>query len=99
MKVGEMMAPRDAFGDALVELGAINSDVVVFDSDVGESTQSSRFGKYEESASLARLSSSAISRMIAVWFVAGGAAHAPIHRPWQAIGRKQFWRAACSALR
>ena len=34
MKKGEMIAPRAAFGDALVELGGINSEVVVFDSDV-----------------------------------------------------------------
>ncbi len=45
MKLGEMIAPRNAFGDALVELGAANDDIVVFDSDVGESTQTSRFGK------------------------------------------------------
>ena len=45
MKIGEMIAPRAAFGDALVELGGINSEVVVFDSDVGQSTQTSRFGK------------------------------------------------------
>lgn len=45
MKVGDMIAPRDAFGEALVELGSRNPDVVVFDSDVGESTQSSRFGR------------------------------------------------------
>ncbi|NIA16810.1 MAG: transketolase family protein, partial [Planctomycetes bacterium] len=42
MKIGEMIAPRAAFGDALVELGGINSEVVVFDSDVGQSTQTSR---------------------------------------------------------
>lgn len=40
-----MIAPRAAFGDALVELGKANSEIVVFDSDVGESTQTSRFGK------------------------------------------------------
>ena len=45
INVGEMIAPRAAFGDALVELGEVNPDLVVFDSDVGESTQSSRFGK------------------------------------------------------
>ncbi len=45
MKIGEMIAPRVAFGDALVELGGINSEVVVFDSDVGESTQTARFGR------------------------------------------------------
>ena len=45
MKLGDMVAPRAAFGDALVELGQINTDVVVFDSDVGESTQTARFGR------------------------------------------------------
>jgi transketolase len=45
MKKGEMIAPRTAFGEALVELGGRSQDVVVFDSDVGESTQSSLFGK------------------------------------------------------
>jgi transketolase len=45
VKIGELIASRDAFGDALAELGAANDDIVVFDSDVGESTQASRFGK------------------------------------------------------
>jgi transketolase len=45
MKKGEMIAPRSAFGEALVELGGLSPDVVAFDSDVGESTQSSLFGK------------------------------------------------------
>jgi transketolase len=45
MKTGEMISLRNAFGQALVELGSINKEVVVFDSDVGESTQSSMFGK------------------------------------------------------
>ena len=45
MKIGEMIAPRAAFGDALVELGGVNSEVVVFDSDVSESTQTARFAK------------------------------------------------------
>ena len=45
MRTAEMIAPRNAFGNALVELGEINDEVVVFDSDVGESTQASRFGK------------------------------------------------------
>lgn len=44
MKTGELVAPRVAFGDALVELGARNSEVVVFDADVGASTQTARFG-------------------------------------------------------
>jgi len=45
MELGEMIAPRAAFGDALVELGEINSEVVVFDADVGTSTQTARFKK------------------------------------------------------
>ena len=45
MNIGDMIAPRDAFGDALVELGKTNQEIVVFDSDVGESTQTARFGK------------------------------------------------------
>lgn len=40
-----MYAPRKAFGEALVELGAMNEDVVVLDADVGTSTQSSLFGR------------------------------------------------------
>jgi len=42
---GQMYAPRKAFGEALVELGAVNEDVVVMDADVGTSTQSSLFGR------------------------------------------------------
>ncbi len=45
MNRGEMIAPRVAFGDALVELGNINEKIMVFDSDVSESTQTARFGK------------------------------------------------------
>ena len=47
MKVekGHMYAPRRAFGEALVELGAVNEDVVVMDADVGTSTQSSLFAR------------------------------------------------------
>lgn len=43
MKMGEMIAPRVAFGEALVELGRTNSDIVVFDSDVATSTQTVLF--------------------------------------------------------
>jgi len=43
MKIGDMIAPRKAFGEALVELGNINTDVLVLDADVGTSTQSSIF--------------------------------------------------------
>ena len=49
MNIGDMIAPRMAFGNALVELGGISPDTVVFDSDVGRSTQSSLFGdKYPD---------------------------------------------------
>jgi len=43
MKIGDSIAPRVAFGDALVELGAKNPDVVVFDADVCTSTQTAKF--------------------------------------------------------
>ena len=43
MNKGEMIAPRMAFGQALVELGAANDQVVVFDSDVCTSTQTAMF--------------------------------------------------------
>ena len=45
MKIGEMIAPRVSFGEALVELGKKSLDVVVFDSDVGTSTQTALFRK------------------------------------------------------
>ena len=45
MKIGESIAPRMAFGDALVELGQRNSEVVVFDSDVSTSTQTAKFAQ------------------------------------------------------
>ena len=41
-----MIALRDAFGDALVELGEINEKVVVLDADVGTSTQAMRFKEH-----------------------------------------------------
>ena len=40
-----MIAPREAFGEALVELGKVNKDVVVLDADVGTSTKSIYFKK------------------------------------------------------
>jgi len=43
MKIGQEIAPRAAFGEALIELGRQNSDVVVFDSDVCASTQTVGF--------------------------------------------------------
>lgn len=39
----EMIAPREAYGNALVDLGAVNPDVVVLDADVGSSTKSIYF--------------------------------------------------------
>ena len=41
----EMIAPRAAFGEALIQAGKANSDVIVFDSDVGPSTQAARFAE------------------------------------------------------
>ncbi len=43
MKIGDMVAPRASFGEAMIELGHKNSDVVVFDSDVCASTQTAGF--------------------------------------------------------
>lgn len=43
MKIGDMIAPRKAFGEALVDLGKVNPDVLVLDADVGTSTQSALF--------------------------------------------------------
>jgi len=40
-----MVMPRMAFGEALVELGRVNPDVVVLDADVSTSTQSVHFGR------------------------------------------------------
>ncbi|MGO9314596.1 MAG: transketolase family protein [Syntrophobacteraceae bacterium] len=41
----KMVALRDSFGEALVELGRANSDVVVLDADVSSSTKTALFGK------------------------------------------------------
>ena len=41
----EMIAPRDAYGEALEELGGHNDKVVVLEADVGGSTKSAVFGK------------------------------------------------------
>ncbi len=43
MKLGEMIEIRAAFADALLELGAENPALMVFDADVGASTYTSRF--------------------------------------------------------
>lgn len=39
----EMKATRDGYGEALVELGAENADIVVLDADLAESTRTSKF--------------------------------------------------------
>lgn len=43
--MNEMIAIRDAFGEALRKLGAVNEKVVVLEADVGSSTKSVLFGK------------------------------------------------------
>jgi len=45
MKLGEMIAPRMAFGEALVEAGASNDRLVVLDADVSRSTCTYLFQK------------------------------------------------------
>lgn len=41
----EMIATRDAYGDALVELGKTNGDVVVLEADLSKSTKTEAFSK------------------------------------------------------
>ena len=41
----EMIATRQAYGDALVELGEKNKDIVVLDADLSKSTTTAKFGK------------------------------------------------------
>ena len=41
----EPSATRNAYGDALVELGEAHEDVVALDADLSVSTQSAKFGK------------------------------------------------------
>jgi len=41
----KMMATREAYGEALKELGKINKDVVVLDADLSKSTKTAVFGK------------------------------------------------------
>ena len=41
----EMKSTRDAYGEALVELGALNPNVVVLDADVAKATKSGLFAK------------------------------------------------------
>ena len=45
LETAEKKAIRDAYGEALVELGAENEDIVVLETDVGSSTRSMLFGK------------------------------------------------------
>ncbi|MFD7921060.1 transketolase [Streptomyces sp. NPDC059740] len=48
-EVGDSVATRDAFGAALVALGAAREDVVALDGEVGDSTRAGKFGeKYPE---------------------------------------------------
>lgn len=41
----EMIATRQAYGDALIELGEKNKDIVVLDADLSKSTTTAKFGK------------------------------------------------------
>jgi len=41
----KMIATRDAYGEALKELGAKNKDIVVLDADLSHSTKTSVFKK------------------------------------------------------
>ena len=43
--MGNMMATRDAYGEALEKLGSTNKDVVVLDADLSGSTKTAAFGK------------------------------------------------------
>ncbi len=43
--MAEMVATRQAYGDALLELGEKNKDVVVLDADLSKSTTTAKFGK------------------------------------------------------
>ncbi|HLC79669.1 MAG TPA: transketolase C-terminal domain-containing protein [archaeon] len=44
-KIGEKVATRDAYGDALLELGERHTDIVCLDADLAKSTKSILFGK------------------------------------------------------
>ena len=43
--MGEMLYARDAYGEALLELGKKNNNIVVLDADLSVSTRTARFGK------------------------------------------------------
>src|SRR3989338_3910312 len=45
MNLGDKIATRDAYGEALVELGKKNKDIVVLDADLSDSTRSEKFQK------------------------------------------------------
>lgn len=44
-KIGDKIATREAYGDALVEFGALYPNVVVFDADLAEATKTIKFKK------------------------------------------------------
>jgi transketolase len=44
-KIGDKVATREAYGDALVEFGALYPNVVVFDADLAEATKTIKFKK------------------------------------------------------
>lgn len=44
-KTNEIKSPRNVYGETLVELGAINPDIVVLDADLSCSTQTCKFAK------------------------------------------------------
>ena len=43
--MSEMLYARDAYGEALIELGEKNEDIVALDADLANSTRTARFGK------------------------------------------------------
>ena len=43
--MGERIATRDAYGDALLELGKKRKEVVVLDADLSGSTKTAKFAK------------------------------------------------------
>jgi transketolase len=44
-KIGEMVATREAYGQALLDLGKQNTNIVVLDADLSGSTQTKHFAK------------------------------------------------------
>ena len=43
--MSEMLYARDAYGEALIELGEKNEDIMALDADLANSTRTARFGK------------------------------------------------------